>query len=131
MDLLDPASIDAFAGKFLAGGQPLHILVNSAGLGGAPLSRDARGYEVHFATNHLGHFQLVAKLMPALRQAKGARVVAVSAWAHSRWPMVFDDIQFEHRAYNPLAAYGQSKTANILFALELDERTKADGIRTF
>src|SRR5262249_46697251 len=82
MDLLDPASIDAFSATFLASGQPLHILVNSAGIGGAPLRRDARGYESHFATNHLGHFQLTARLWPALRQAQGSRVIAVSAWAH-------------------------------------------------
>ncbi len=131
MDLLDPASIDAFAAGFLASGRPLHMLVNSAGIGGAPLARDARGYESHFATNHLGHFQLALRLWPALRRADGARVVAVSAWAHSRWPIVFDDIQFERRDYNPLGAYGQSKTANILFALALDARAKAHGVRAF
>lgn len=131
MDLLDPASIDAFAERFLASGQPLHILVNSAGIGGAPLTRDARGYELHFATNHLGHFQLAMRLWPALRQANGARVVAVSAWAHSRSPIVFEDPNFEHRDYIPWMAYGQSKTANILFALALDERAKAHGVRAF
>jgi NAD(P)-dependent dehydrogenase (short-subunit alcohol dehydrogenase family) len=131
MNLLDPASIDAFADRFVASGQPLHILVNSAGIGGAPLTRDARGYELHFATNHLGHFQLTTRLWPALRQARGARVVAVSAWAHSRSPMVFEDPNFEHRDYNPFMAYGQSKTANILFALTLDERAKAHGVRAF
>jgi NAD(P)-dependent dehydrogenase (short-subunit alcohol dehydrogenase family) len=131
MDLLDPASIDAFAKRFLATGQPLHILVNSAGIGGAPLARDARGYELHFATNHLGHFQLAMRLWPALRQANGARVVAVSAWAHSRSPIVFEDPNFVHREYIPWMAYGQSKTANILFALALDERAKAYGVRAF
>ncbi len=131
MDLLDPASIDAFAERFIASREPLHILVNSAGIGGAPLTRDARGYELHFATNHLGHFQLAMRLWPALRQANGARVVAVSAWAHSRAPMVFEDPNFERRDYVPWMAYGQSKTANILFALALDERAKADGVRAF
>jgi NAD(P)-dependent dehydrogenase (short-subunit alcohol dehydrogenase family) len=131
MDLLDPASIDAFAERFLAAGQPLHILVNSAGIGGAPLTRDARGFELHFATNHLGHFQLTMRLWPALQQAKGARVVAVSAWAHSRSPIVFEDPNYEHRDYNPFLAYGQSKTANILFALALDARGKAHGVRAF
>ncbi|MFZ2061758.1 MAG: oxidoreductase [Candidatus Binatus sp.] len=131
MDLLDPASIDAFAARFLASGQPLHILVNSAGIGGAPLTRDPRGYELHFATNHLGHFQLAARLWPALRKANGARVVAVSAWAHSRAPIVFEDINFEHRDYVPWIAYGQSKTANILFAVAMDERGKAHGVRAF
>ena len=131
MDLIDAASIDAFAEKFIASRQPLHILVNSAGIGGAPLTRDARGYESHFATNHLGHFQLTMRLWPALRQAKGARVVAVSAWAHSRAPIVFDDPNFERREYIPWMAYGQSKTANILFALALDRRGKAHGVRAF
>jgi NAD(P)-dependent dehydrogenase (short-subunit alcohol dehydrogenase family) len=131
MDLLDPASIDAFADRFLATGQPLHILVNSAGIGGAPLMRDARGYELHFATNHLGHFQLALRLWPALRRANGARVVSVSAWAHSRAPIVFEDPNFEQRDYIPWMAYGQSKTANILFALAMDERAKAEGVRAF
>jgi NAD(P)-dependent dehydrogenase (short-subunit alcohol dehydrogenase family) len=131
MNLLDPASIDGFAERFLATRQPLHILVDSAGIGGAPLTRDARGYELHFATNHLGHFQLAMRLWPALRKANGARVVAVSAWAHSRAPVVFEDPNFEHRDYVPWMAYGQSKTANILFALAMDERGKAHGVRAF
>jgi len=131
MDLVDPASIDAFADRFLASGRPLHILVNSAGIGGAPLARDARGYELHLATNHLGHFHLALRLWRALRKANGARIVAVSAWAHSRSPMVFEDPNFERRDYIPWMAYGQSKTANILFALAMDERARAHGVRAF
>lgn len=129
MDLLDPASIDAFAERFLGTG--LHILVNSAGIMATPLVRDARGYESQFATNHLGHFQLVARLWPALRRASGARVVSVSSWGHRHSPVVFDDPNFERRDYDRWAAYGQSKTANILFALGLDERGKAEGVRAF
>jgi NAD(P)-dependent dehydrogenase (short-subunit alcohol dehydrogenase family) len=131
MDLIDPASIDAFAERFLASGQPLHILVNSAGIMAAPLARDARGYESQFATNHLGHFQLVVRLWPALRQANGARVVSVSSWGHRYSPVVFEDPNFERRDYDRWSAYGQSKTANILFAVALDERGKADGVRAF
>ncbi|WP_393086846.1 oxidoreductase [Streptomyces sp. LN704] len=131
MDLLDPASIDAFAERFLASGRPLHILVNSAGVMATPLTRDARGYEVQFATNHLGHFQLVARLWPALRRAHGARVVSVSSWGHRFSPVLFDDPHFERGAYDRWIAYGQSKTANILFALGLDERGRADGIRAY
>lgn len=131
MDLLDPVSIDAFVERFLASGQPLHMLVNSAGIMACPLSRDARGFESQFATNHLGHFQLTARLLPALRRAKGARVVSVSSWGHRYSPVVFDDPNFEHRAYDRWAAYGQSKTANILFAVALDARGKEGGIRTF
>src|SRR5258708_11212622 len=111
MDLIAPASIDAFAVKFLATGSPLHILVNSAGIGGAPLLRDARGYEFHFATNHLGHFQLAMRLWPALRQANGARVVAGSASAHSPAPIVFGDPHIAHLHYPPWIAYAHSPTA--------------------
>ncbi len=131
MDLVDPASIDAFAAGFIASGRPLHLLVNSAGIGGAPLERDARGFESHFATNHLGHFQLVARLWPALVQAQGARVVTVSSWAHRAADVSLDDPNFEHRDYDPQLAYGQSKTANVLFALALDRRGEAEGVRSF
>ncbi|MCM3626220.1 oxidoreductase [Paenibacillus glycanilyticus] len=131
MDLMDPASINAFADKFLATGQPLHILVNSAGIMASPLSRDSRGYESQFATNHLGHFQLVARLWPALRKANGARVVSVSSWGHHFSPVVFDDPNFDRRDYDRWAAYGQSKTANVLFAVALDKRGQADGVRAF
>lgn len=131
MDLLDPASIDAFAERFLASGRPLDILVNSAGIMACPLVRDARGYESQFATNHLGHFQLVARLWPALRQANGARVVSVSSWGHRHSPVVFEDPNFKRRDYDRWSAYGQSKTANILFALALDQRGKAESVRAF
>ncbi|TDC40685.1 SDR family NAD(P)-dependent oxidoreductase [Micromonospora sp. 15K316] len=131
LDLMDPASIDAFADRFLATGRPLHILVNSAGIQNVPLTRDARGYEAQFATNHLGHFQLTTRLWPALRQARGARVVTVSAWAHHLSPVVFDDPNFERREYDGWLGYGQSKTANILFAVGVDQRGEADDIRGF
>jgi NAD(P)-dependent dehydrogenase (short-subunit alcohol dehydrogenase family) len=132
MDLLDPASIDAFASRFVESGAPLHILVNSAGIMALPeLTRDARGYELQFATNHLGHFQLTARLWPALRKAAGARVVSVSSRGHRFSPVVFEDIHFERRAYHPWLGYGQSKTANVLFAVELDERGAEDAVRAF
>jgi NAD(P)-dependent dehydrogenase (short-subunit alcohol dehydrogenase family) len=132
MDLIDPDSVDAFAKKFLASGRPLHILVNSAGIMALPtLTRDARGFEYHFATNHLGHFQLVARLWSALCRANGARVVSVSAWAHRLSPVMFDAPNFERREYQPMLGYGQSKTANILFAVALDARGKAEGVRAF
>ncbi len=131
MDLLDPASIDAFAAKFMASNRPLHILVNSAGIMACPLTRDARGYEAQFSTNHLGHFQLVARLWPALRRANGARLVSVSSWGHRRSPVVFDDPNFERREYERWSAYGQSKTANILFAVAVDRRGRGEGVRAF
>jgi NAD(P)-dependent dehydrogenase (short-subunit alcohol dehydrogenase family) len=132
MDLVDPASIDAFSKRFLETGLPLHILVNSAGIMALPeLTRDARGHELQFATNHLGHFHLTLRLWPALVKAQGARVVSVSSKGHRFSPVVFDDIDFERRPYDPWAAYGQSKTANILFAVELDARGQKDRVRAF
>ncbi|MBZ9935549.1 SDR family NAD(P)-dependent oxidoreductase [Mesorhizobium sp. BR1-1-16] len=131
-DLLDSRSIAAFAARFLNENAALHILVNSAGIMALPERElDARGYELQFATNHLGHFELTTRLLPALRAAKGARVVSVSSLGHRYSPVHFDDINFEHREYGPWLAYGQSKTANILFAIELDAREKANGIRAF
>lgn len=131
MDLLDPASIDAFAARVLASADALHILVNSAGIMACPLTRDARGHESQLATNHLGHFQLTLRLLPALRRARGARVVSVSSYGHRFSPLVFDDPDFERRPYDRWAAYGQSKTANILFALALDMREQGSGVRAF
>ncbi|MDR1462127.1 MAG: SDR family NAD(P)-dependent oxidoreductase, partial [Azoarcus sp.] len=132
MDLIDPASIDSFAGRFLASGRPLHILVNNAGVMALPtLTLDSRGFECHFAINHLGHFQLSTRLLPALRAASGARVVSVSARAHQVSDVVFDDPFFQHRKYEPMHGYGQSKTANILFALGLDAREARHGVRAF
>ncbi|HXB09275.1 MAG TPA: oxidoreductase [Puia sp.] len=131
MDLIDPASIDAFAKTFLATGRPLHLLINNAGVMANPLTRDARGYESQFATNHLGHFQLTARLWPALIRAGGARVVAVSSWGHRFAPVDLDDSNFLHRPYDRWLAYGQSKTANILFAVKLDEIGQGVGIRAF
>lgn len=132
MDLLDPSSIDAFAASFLESTPALHILVNSAAIMAVPeLTRDARGYEYQFATNHLGHFQLTMRLLPVLRSANGARVVSVSSIGHRYSPVFLDDPHFKHRQYIPLAGYGQSKTANILFAVSLDQREKTHGVRAF
>lgn len=131
MDLLDPASIDAFAARFLGSRRPLHVLVNCAAIMACPLARDARGYESQLATNHLGHFQLTARLRPALRRAEGARVVSVSSLGHRHSAVVFDDPNFQRRPYHPWAAYGQSKTANVLFAVALDARGEREGIRAF
>jgi NAD(P)-dependent dehydrogenase (short-subunit alcohol dehydrogenase family) len=130
LDLLDPASIDAFAVRYRDSGRPLHILVNNAGIMGGPLVRDARGYEAQFATNHLGHFQLSNALLPALRAANGARVVELSSWGHHLSDIRWDDPHFENE-YDGMVAYGQAKTANVLFAVELDRRWSGDGIRGY
>jgi len=131
MDLGDPASIGAFAERFLASGRPLHILANVAGIMACPLTRDARGYESQLAVNHIGHFDLTARLGPALAKANGARVVSVSSRGHRRAGVDFEDPQFTRRAYDKWVAYGQSKTANILFALALDARGEKHGVRAF
>ncbi|MGV6876786.1 oxidoreductase [Pseudochelatococcus sp. B33] len=131
MDLTDPASIAAFAARIVAAGVPVSILVNSAGIMAAPLARDAEGRESQFATNHLGHFRLVAGLWPALVKAGGARVVSVSSRGHQIGPVDFDDYDFRTRPYDKWQAYGQSKTANALFALGLDRRGASAGVRAF
>ena len=131
LDLLDPASIDRFAADYLATGRPLHILVNSAGVMATPLMRDARGYEAQFATNHLGHFHLAARLWPALVAAKGARVVAVSSRGHRIGGVDFEDPNFQRREYSKWKSYGQSKSANVLFSVALDTRGEAHGVRAF
>jgi NAD(P)-dependent dehydrogenase (short-subunit alcohol dehydrogenase family) len=130
LDLLDPTSIDGFVARHLDSGRDLHILVNNAGIMGGPLERDARGYESQFATNHLGHFQLTLGLLPALRAAAGARVVEVSSWGHHLSDIRWDDPHFETQ-YDGMVAYGQAKTANVLFAVELDRRWAGDGIRGY
>jgi NAD(P)-dependent dehydrogenase (short-subunit alcohol dehydrogenase family) len=131
LDLMDPACIDAFANRFVGSGQALHILVNNAGIMANPLTRDARGYESQFSTNHLGHFQLTARLWPALQRAKGARVVSLSSVGHRRAPVNFEDPNFERREYDRWVAYGQSKSANALFAVSLDIVGEPHRIRAF
>jgi len=131
MNLIDPLSIDAFAEKFLASGRPLHLLINNAGIMWVPLQRDSRGIESQLATNYLGQFQLTARLWPALKKANGARIVNVSSYGHQMAPFNFDDPNFKHREYETLQAYGQSKTASNLFALELDNLAKAFNVRAY
>jgi NAD(P)-dependent dehydrogenase (short-subunit alcohol dehydrogenase family) len=131
MELSDPKSVNDFADRFLASDRALHILVNNAGIMAPPLQRDKRGYELQLSTNHLGHFQLTARLLPALRRAKGARVVSVSSWGHRFSPFHFEDPNFERREYNPWLGYGQSKTGNVLLAVEVDRRFAKDGVRAF
>jgi NAD(P)-dependent dehydrogenase (short-subunit alcohol dehydrogenase family) len=130
LDLVDPASVEQFAARYIDSGRPLHILINNAGIMAGDLVRDARGYEVQFATNHLGHFQLTQALLPSLRRAAGARVVAVSSWGHHLSDIRWDDLHFDGE-YDGMVAYGQSKTANVLFAVELDRRFADDGIRGY
>lgn len=125
LDLADLGSVAAFVANWDG---PLHILVDNAGIMAAPEMRTPQGWEMQFATNHLGHFALATGLHPALAAAGGARIVSVSSAAHLRSPVVFDDIHFARRAYDPWLAYGQSKTANVLFAVEATRRWAGDGI---
>jgi NAD(P)-dependent dehydrogenase (short-subunit alcohol dehydrogenase family) len=115
LDLADPASIDRFVGGWSG---PLHILVDNAGVMATPETRTPQGRELQFATNHLGHFQLTLGLHDALAAADGARVVVVSSVGHINGEVLFDDVDFVRHPYDPWAAYSQSKTANILFAVE-------------
>jgi NAD(P)-dependent dehydrogenase (short-subunit alcohol dehydrogenase family) len=131
MDLMSPASIDAFAEKFLASGRPLHLLINNAGIMWVPLRRDSRGIESQLATNYLAQFHLTARLWPALKKADGARVINVSSHGHQFAAFNFDDPNFLHREYETLQGYGQSKTASNLFALELNNLGKAYKVRAY
>jgi NAD(P)-dependent dehydrogenase (short-subunit alcohol dehydrogenase family) len=131
LDLMDAASIDGFADRFLASGRALHLLVNNAGIMYSPLIRDARGNESQFSTNHLGHFQLTVRLWPAMLRAGGARVVSVSSRGHLFAGVDLEDPSFETRTYDRRIAYGQSKSANALFAVALDARGAPHGIRAF
>jgi NAD(P)-dependent dehydrogenase (short-subunit alcohol dehydrogenase family) len=95
----------------------LHVLVNNAGVLALPQQHTPEGWEMQFATNHLGHFSLALGLHDALEASGAARIVVVSSSGHQFSPVVFDDIHFAHRPYDPIQAYGQSKTANVLFAV--------------
>ncbi len=136
LDLADQGSLAAFVAAWDG---PLHVLVNNAGLMASPEMRTPRGWEMQFATNHLGHFALATGLHRALAagahgaagtsaQPGQARVVSVSSSAHLGSGVVFDDIHFRRRPYEPWSAYAQSKTANVLFAVEATKRWAADGI---
>jgi NAD(P)-dependent dehydrogenase (short-subunit alcohol dehydrogenase family) len=125
LELTDRASVAAFAAAWRG---PLHVLVNNAGVMASPETRTGEGWELQFATNHLGHFALAHALHAALAGADGARIVSVSSSAHQRSPVIFDDLHFAFRPYDPWLAYGQSKTANVLFAVAATARWAGDGI---
>ena len=131
MDLIDPVAVDTFAGKFLASGRPLHLLINNAGIMFVPLRRDSRGNESQLAINYLAVFQLTARLWEALKKVNGARVINVSSLGHHFAPFNFEDPNFEHREYETLQGYGQSKTAVNLFSLELDNRARSFGVSVY
>ncbi|MCP3801332.1 SDR family NAD(P)-dependent oxidoreductase [Allokutzneria sp. A3M-2-11 16] len=124
LDLGDLDSVRRFAERFLASGRRIDILINNAGIMACPETRVGPGWEAQFGTNHLGHFALANRLVPALNP--DARVVSVSSAGHRRSPIRWDDVHFE-QGYDKWAAYGQAKTANVLFAVQLN----AYGVRAF
>ena len=126
LDLSDLPSVGAFVAAWSG---PLDILVNNAGVMAIQeLTLSSSGHEMQFATNHLGHFALALGLHDSLAAAGSARIVSVSSGGHLRSPVVFDDIDYAFRDYDPFGAYGQSKTANVLFAVEATRRWAPEGI---
>jgi NAD(P)-dependent dehydrogenase (short-subunit alcohol dehydrogenase family) len=128
LDLASVPSVRDFVSRFLALRRELHLLINNAGIMASPLSYTSDGFESQFGTNHLGHFSLAVGLLPALKAAGRARIVALSSLGHRRSDIHFEDLNFRHRPYDPWMAYGQSKTANVLFAVGMTKRFSSDGI---
>lgn len=125
LDLAQPASIDRFVSQW---NEPLDVLVANAGVMNTPQQRTPQGWELQFATNHLGHFALAHGLHQALVDAGGARVVVLSSSGHASSPVIFDDLFYRRRPYDAELAYGQSKTANVLFCVEANRRWQVDGV---
>jgi NAD(P)-dependent dehydrogenase (short-subunit alcohol dehydrogenase family) len=128
LELGSLAAIRAFAERFLSRHATLHILVNNAGVMACPFEKTADGFELQFGSNHLGHFLMTCLLVPALVKGAPSRIVSVSSRGHHMSPVVFDDIQYERRPYDKWQAYGQSKTANVLFAVGLERRLAPRGV---
>lgn len=131
MDLSDLASVGACAADIGDAHERVDLLINNAGIMACPEMRVGNGWEMQFAVNHIGHFVLTRELMPYLQNARAARVVCLSSLAHRRSPIRFEDIHFNNSGYDKWVAYGQSKTANALFARELDCRGRDRGVRAF
>jgi NAD(P)-dependent dehydrogenase (short-subunit alcohol dehydrogenase family) len=131
LDLISPASVRSFSEALLAAEPRLDLLINNAGIMACPLARSERGWESQFATNHLGHFLLTLRLLPALRAAAPSRVVNLSSTGHKLSALDFDDPHFENRPYDKWLAYGQAKTANVLFSVGFEKRFGAEGVHAF
>ena len=131
VDLASLASVRAAAAELAAAYPAIHLLVLNAGVMAPPLARTAEGHELQFGTNHLGHFLLTLLLEPNLVAGAPARVVVLSSGGHRVSPVLWDDPDFEHTEYHNFTAYGQSKTANALFALELDRRLGDRGVHAW
>ena len=131
LELVSAASVRAFAESWKADHDRLDLLINNAGVMACPLTRTEDGLELQFATNHLGHFLLTGLLIPSLKAAAPSRIVNLTSAGHWFSPVDFDDPQFERRGYDPWVAYGQSKTANILFSVELEKRWGSGGVHAY
>jgi NAD(P)-dependent dehydrogenase (short-subunit alcohol dehydrogenase family) len=131
LDLTSLAQVRRFAEDFLAANDRLHLLINNAGVMATPLERTADGFELQFGTNHIGHFLLTCLLAPALLRHPPSRIVNLSSGGHLASDIIWDDPNFERGAYDPFVAYGQSKTANILFSVELERRLSARGVHAY
>jgi NAD(P)-dependent dehydrogenase (short-subunit alcohol dehydrogenase family) len=127
LDLAALASVRACADALLADGRPFDVVIANAGVMRTPFGRTADGFETQFGTNHLGHFVLVNRIAALIRP--GGRLVNVSSAGHRYSDVDLDDPNFVHTPYDPIVAYGRSKTANILFALAFDRRHRAHGVR--
>jgi NAD(P)-dependent dehydrogenase (short-subunit alcohol dehydrogenase family) len=127
LDLASLASVRACADALVASGKPFDLVIANAGVMAAPFGKTADGFETQFGTNHLGHFVLVNRIASLMKP--GSRLVNLSSAGHRYSDVDLDDPNFERTPYDPWAAYGRSKTANILFAVEFDRRHKGSNIR--
>ncbi|MGC1303419.1 MAG: SDR family NAD(P)-dependent oxidoreductase [Caulobacteraceae bacterium] len=127
VDLANLASVRACADKLLADGRPFDLIIANAGVMATPFGKTTDGFETQFGTNHLGHFVLVNRIAPLLKS--GGRLVMLASSGHRYSDVNLEDPGFEHTEYTPMGAYGRSKTANILFAVEFDHRHKDRGVR--
>ena len=131
LDLADLASVRECAKEFLAVGEPLHVLINNAGVGGAR-GRTADGFEIHFGINHLGHFALTQALLPLLRESAPARIVSVASDAHYQAKGInFEALRNRTKGITGLPEYAVSKLCNVLFAAELGRRLAGTGVTTY
>jgi len=131
LELGSGASIRAFAERVLAKHDSIQLLINNAGVMACPYAETEDGFELQFGSNHLGHFLMTGLLAPALTNGAPGRIVSLSSRGHHQSPVVFEDIAFKDREYDKWLSYGQSKTANILFAVELERRLAGRGIHAY
>jgi NAD(P)-dependent dehydrogenase (short-subunit alcohol dehydrogenase family) len=131
LDLTSLAGIRAAAATIQDLAPAIHVLMNNAGVMFTPFSRTSDGFEIQFGTNHLGHFELTRLLTPQLLAADGARIVILSSDGHRMSDVDLDDPNWERRDYDKFAAYGASKTANVLHMVELDRRLSGRGVRAY